>query len=173
LIHGPALWQQDAVCLESGVDEVRVRKIYTASLLLKGFNGLLECIAGLALAVAGAGSILSIAEAMTRQDLIENPNDIVARTVMDFAQNFTMDSQHFFAFYLFAHGLVKVVLVVGLLRNWHWAYPAAMAAFSFFIVYQLYRFTYTHAAGLIILTIFDMFVLALILHEYRLEKQGA
>ena len=40
-----------------------------------------------------------------------------------------------------------------------------------FIVYQLYRFSYTHGFGLIVLTIFDVFVMGLIWHEYRLVRR--
>jgi len=41
-----------------------------------------------------------------------------------------------------------------------------------FIVYQLYRFSHTHGAGLIALTVFDIFVMGLIWHEQRLIRAG-
>ena len=66
---------------------------------------------------------------------------------------------------------MKVFLVVGLLRNKLWAYPASLVVLSLFIVYQLYRYSYTHGIGLIILTIFDVFVIAMIWHEYRLVRR--
>jgi uncharacterized membrane protein len=40
-----------------------------------------------------------------------------------------------------------------------------------FIVYQLYRFSYTHGIGLIALTAFDIFVMCLIWHEYGLVRR--
>jgi uncharacterized membrane protein len=64
-----------------------------------------------------------------------------------------------------------VLLVIGLLRNKLWAYPVSLVALGLFIVYQLYRFSYTHGIGLIILTIFDIIVIALIYHEYRLVRR--
>ena len=45
----------------------------------------------------------------------------------------------FGAVYLLTHGLVKVVLVVALLLNKLWAYPAMIAVLLLFIGYQLYR----------------------------------
>jgi hypothetical protein len=45
------------------------------------------------------------------------------------------------------------------------------SADGLFIVYQLYRFSYTHGFGLIVLTVFDVFVIGLIWHEYRLVRR--
>jgi uncharacterized membrane protein len=42
---------------------------------------------------------------------------------------------------------------------------------SLFIVYQLYRFFYTRSLGLIVLTVFDLIVMILIWHEYRLLRR--
>jgi len=65
--------------------------------------------------------------------------------------------------------VVKIFLVAGLLRNRRWAYPAALAVFGTFILYQVYRFSYTHSLGLVALTIFDLAVMWLIWREYRLR----
>lgn len=90
---------------------------------------------------------------------------------MEFAAHFSVSSQHFYAFYLLSHGLVKIALVVGLLRNRLWAYPASLVVMSLFIVYQLYRYSYTHSAALIVLSVFDVAVIGLIWHEYRLVRR--
>jgi len=42
---------------------------------------------------------------------------------------------------------------------------------SLFIFYQLYRFFYTPSLGLIVLTVFDLIVMVLIWHEYRLSRR--
>jgi uncharacterized membrane protein len=43
--------------------------------------------------------------------------------------------------------------------------------FTAFIVYQLYRYSYTHDLGLILLSILDAFVILLAIHEYRLLRK--
>ena len=75
------------------------------------------------------------------------------------------------AAYLLAHGVVKIGRVASLLRDRHWAYPAAITVFAAFIVYQLYRFTLTHGLGLIALSLFDLVVIGLIWLEYRALKK--
>jgi uncharacterized membrane protein len=65
---------------------------------------------------------------------------------------------------------VKVVLVAALLRNKLWAYPVSLVVLGLFIFYQLYRFSYTHSPALIALSVFDVLVIALIWHEYRIVR---
>jgi uncharacterized membrane protein len=88
-----------------------------------------------------------------------------------FGESFSVEQHHFYAFYLLSHGLIKGALVVGLLREKLWAYPASIAVFGLFILYQLYRYSFTHDPGLIALSIFDLFVIALAVHEFRLLRK--
>ena len=84
---------------------------------------------------------------------------------------FSVAEHNFYAVYLLSHGLIKAVLVIGLLREKLWAYPASFAVFGAFIAYQLYRYSFTHDIGLILLSIFDLFVIYLAVHEYRLLRK--
>jgi uncharacterized membrane protein len=90
---------------------------------------------------------------------------------LSLAQNLTVSTQRFYAFYLLSHGVIKLLLVAGLLRKKLWAYPASLLVLGLFIVYQLYRFSYTHGIGLIVLTVFDVIVMGLIWHEYQMVRR--
>jgi len=153
------------------LNERRIHQIFEISVLLKGAHALIECIGGLVLAFVSSSAIASLVNTLTQEELIEDPNDFVATHLLSLAQNFTVSSQHFYAFYLLSHGLIKVFLVIGLLRNKLWAYPVSFVVLGLFIVYQLYRYSYTHGIGLIVLTVFDVIVMALIWHEYRLVRR--
>ncbi len=74
---------------------------------------------------------------------------------------------HFASWYLLSHGGVKLCLVLALLWNKLWAYPLMIVMLSAFIGYQMYRFTLTHSAAMIVLTVFDLIVIALTWIEYR------
>lgn len=50
-------------------------------------------------------------------------------------------------------------------------YPAAIVIFSLFIIYQLYRYTFTHSIMLILITILDLVVIVLTVLEYRQLRQ--
>ena len=155
------------------MNERRVHRIFQVSILLKGAHSLLECAGGLALVFASRSSITNLVGALTQHELGEHPDDPVAGYLLRSAQELTVGTQHFYAAYLLAHGLIKVCLVAALLRNWLWAYPASLFVLGLFIVYQLYRFSWTHGIGLIVLSVFDLFVLALIWHEYRQVRRQA
>ncbi len=152
------------------MNERRIHQIFEISVLLKGAHALIECIGGLVLAFVSTSAIISLVNALTQEELIEDPNDFVAAHLLGLAQNFTVSTQHFYAFYLLSHGVIKVFLVIGLLRNKLWAYPVSLLVLGVFIVYQLYRFSYTHGFGLVALTVFDVMVMGLIWHEYRLVR---
>jgi uncharacterized membrane protein len=153
------------------MNERRIHQIFEISVLLKGAHALIECVGGLVLAFVSTSTILNLVNVLTQDELIEDPNDFVATHLLSQAQNFTVSAQHFYAFYLLSHGVIKALLVVGLLRNKLWAYPVSLVVLGLFIAYQLYRFSYTHGVGLIVLTVFDFIVIGLIWHEYGLVRR--
>ncbi len=153
------------------MNEERIRKIFVLSVCLKGLHALIECVGGIILWVVSRKSISAVVNMLTQEELIEDPNDFIANHLRTFTHNFSVSSKHFYAFYLLSHGIVKVFLVAGLLKNQLWAYPSSLVVLGLFIVYQLYRFTYTHSAGLLALTAFDLIVVVLIWHEYRLMRR--
>jgi uncharacterized membrane protein len=152
------------------MNERRVHQIFEVSLLLKGAHALIECVAGGVLAFVSTNAIVSLANSLTQEELVEDPHDFIASHLMVLASNFSATTQGFYAFYLLSHGIVKIALVVALLKNQLWAYPASLIVLGLFIAYQLYRFSYTGSAGLVILTVFDVLVMVLIWHEYRLVR---
>ncbi|WP_309661489.1 DUF2127 domain-containing protein [Sphingomonas sp.] len=152
------------------MQEKRIHEIFQLSILLKGAHAMIECLGGIALAVTSAATIRAWVDRLTQDELLHDRGDFIASHMLAWAQTFSVQTQHFYAFYLLSHGVVKLALVVGLLMNRLWAYPASLGVMTLFIAYQLYRFSYTHGLGLIALTIFDLFVIALIWHEYRLIR---
>jgi uncharacterized membrane protein len=139
------------------VQEKGIHRIFVVSVALKGLHALIEVAGGLALYLFSSAAIARMLDEV-------DPHDWIAR-------HFPMSEQHFYAFYLLSHGIVKAVLVAGLLREKLWAYPASIAVFGAFIGYQLYRYSWTHDIGLVLLSVFDLFVIALAVHEYRLLRR--
>ena len=153
------------------MNEQRIHQIFQISVLIKGAFAVIECVAGVAFFLVSTSSIQNLVNMLTQEDLTENPKDFIATHLLAAAQNFSVETKNFYALYLLSHGIVKLLLVIGLLRNKLWSYPASLIVLGLFIVYQLYRFSYTHGAGLMLLTVFDIFVMGLIWHEYRLMRR--
>ena len=53
------------------------------------------------------------------------------------------------------------------------AYPLAMGVFGCLVAYLVYRFTFTHGVGLILLSAFDLLLIWLVWREYRVAKSPA
>jgi uncharacterized membrane protein len=94
---------------------------------------------GLALAFVSHDLIVQIVLALTAGELLEDPRDLVANALRNAAGGFTTDAQSFAAWYLFSHGLIKLVLVAAVLANRVWAYPAVIVALIGFILYTSTR----------------------------------
>lgn len=153
------------------MQERRIHQMFEVSVLLKGAHAVIECIGGLLLAFTSTAAILSLVKRITQDELVEDRGDFIANHLLAWSQTFSVETQHFYAFYLLSHGIVKLALVAGLLRRKLWAYPASLVVLGLFIAYQLYRYTHTHSAGLIVLTVFDVVVMGLVWHEYRLLRR--
>jgi uncharacterized membrane protein len=150
--------------------EKTIHRIFDVSVALKGFHALIEILGGLALYLVSTETIVGVINRYSQDEFLEDPHDFVATHLLKFAEGFSVEKHDFYAFYLLSHGFVKLVVVAGLLREKLWAYPASFVVFGAFIAYQLYRYSYTHDVSLILLSIFDLFVIALAVHEYRLVK---
>jgi uncharacterized membrane protein len=146
---------------------------FEISVALKGIDGVLELIAGIALLFISKDLINRLAFALTRDELAHDPHDFVATHVLKTAHGLSGSATKFGAVYLLSHGIVKVILVSAVLMNKLWAYPWMIAFLVLFIAYQMYRFFGRHSIGLLALSIFDAFVAWLTYLEYRKQTVRA
>ena len=149
-------------------NEKYIHRIFIFGILLKAFDGLLEILTGIALLFKGVLS--KLAEAGIQSELIEDPHDFIATHLQHLLPSIVANSNFFAMVYLFCDGGVKIFLIIGLLYNKLWVYPTTLWVFTFFILYQLYRYSFTHSVFLIFLTLLDLIVIVLIWHEYQFIK---
>ena len=149
------------------MSEQKIYLFFLLSVLLKALNGVLEIIFGIALLFTS--SIAGVIKILIQGELIEDPTDLIANTIQNLLP-FLAHSQYSISVYLLSHGTLKILLIVGLLRKKLWAYPAAITIFSLFVVYQVYRFSYSHSAWLVALTTVDIVIIVLTWHEYRMLR---
>ncbi|HQU08166.1 MAG: hypothetical protein B7W98_00045 [Parcubacteria group bacterium 20-58-5] len=149
--------------------ERTLHKIFIWGVWLKAFDGVVEVFGGIALLFPGV--LMNLAMTLVQNEYIEDPHDFLATHLQHALPAFLAQSGWFVALYLVSHGLIKIVLVAGLLRDKLWAYPSAIIVFGLFIVYQLYRYVFTHSIFLLVLTVLDLVVIWLTWHEYRYFKK--
>ena len=142
-------------------------RVFAVGIWVKGVDGVLEIIGGGILLLTSNAVLNHLIIVLTQHELIEDPHDWLATAARQAAAQLSTNTRLFGSVYLIAHGLAKVVLVVGILLGQRWAYPSAIAFLSLFIAYQLYRLGYQFSPGLLLLMLFDMVMVALIWREYR------
>jgi uncharacterized membrane protein len=144
-----------------------VHVLFLIGVIGKGVDGLLETLGGLMLLIVTPGQLQSLAQALTLHELSRDPNDLIATYILNGAEGLSADTERFAAMYLLWHGAVKIVLVAALLRKREWGYLAGIAAFSLFLVYQVYRYLHTRSPELLALSVIDVFVIVLTWVEYN------
>jgi uncharacterized membrane protein len=141
--------------------EHRLHQLFIVGLVLKGLHALVELAGGIALYLFSTNAIASwLWEASESHDWIER-----------FAASFSHREHQFYAFYLVSHGIINGGIVAGLLTRKRRSYHVTFVVLTLFIAYQLYRYSYTHDIGLIVISIIDLIVMALAWNEYRLFKR--
>ena len=140
--------------------------LFESTLLLKAVFAALEAVAGLGLWLVPNGQIHHLAAWLTHRELIEDPGDPLALRLSRLIEGFSDGSQHFYAFYLISHGLIKLVVVILLMRRIAFAYPLGIAVFAGFVVFQTQRFLVTHSPFLLALTLLDLVIIHLTWREW-------
>jgi len=146
-------------------------RTFEVSIILKGLDGVLELIGGALLLFVSPTAINQFIGRITEHELSKDPNDFIATRLLRFGASLTGPGLRFAALYLLLHGIVKVVLVFALLRTKLWAYPWMIAFLIIFIVYQLYRIALEPSLWLVLLTIFDAFVVWLTWREWYKQRE--
>jgi uncharacterized membrane protein len=140
---------------------------FEVGIFLKGVFAVSEMLTGLALFLVSHETIPRVVHWVTSAEISQDPNDLIARALLKWAEAFSVDAQSFFALYLLSHGAIKLIVVVLLVRGKLWAYPLAVAVFSGFVIYQMHRYWLQPDFSLIALSVLDLAVIVLTLIEYR------
>jgi len=148
----------------------RLDKVFEVGVVLKGLDGLLEITGGILLLLIKPEYLNQLATTLTQHELAEDPRDFLATHILHSTQQLGAGSLVFAALYLLSHGIVKIVLVWEILHNRFWAYLGLIYLTIGFMIYQIYRFSYSHAISLILLTVFDGVIVYLTVVEYRKRR---
>ena len=145
--------------------------VYLTAILLKGFDGAIEALAGLILAVTGPERIYEWVIRLTAPELTGHHPALHA--IRSGATRLAESSHEFVVFYLLVHGLLKLGIVVALLRGGgRWLFPIASLILAGFVAYMSWRLTIHWSGWLLGFALFDLLTLTLVLNEWRSESGG-
>lgn len=150
-----------------------IDKTFEIGILIKSIFGFFEVLVGVVLAISGRLVINNLVIVLAQQEILEDPSDAIANYLIKLSSDFSTGARIFAVAYLIFHGIINIFLAIGLLKNKIKIYPVAISSFTVFIIYQIYKYLHTHSPLLLLLTIFDIFVVAVIFLEYRRKRNRA
>jgi uncharacterized membrane protein len=145
-------------------------KIFEGGIILKGITGGFEFLGGLFLLFVDPASLHKFLTFITQREVTEDPHDKIAHLILNSSQHFNSGNEAFAIAYLWLHAGIKLIAVIGILRNKLWAYPFSLVTLGLLMLYQVYSIATRFSVGMLLLTIFDVFILALIWREYSKAK---
>jgi uncharacterized membrane protein len=144
--------------------------LFEYAIVAKGFIGVWEIVSAFLILFVSKAEFSSLFSLIARSELLENPRDMFINFIAQNLQTLSLNTKIFIAIFILIHGLLDIFLVIQLYRNKIWAYLLAIAVMLIFIGYQIYRITLYHSPVLVVITIFDLFLVGLIWHEYKYQK---
>ena len=145
--------------------------LFELGVSLKFANGVLELVGGILLFFSTPQSLGRLVTTLLTSELLEDPKDLVANTLLHAVQRLSANTQLFASVYLLVHGIVKVGLVIALWKKKLWAYPVAGIVLVLFTVYQVYLFSHSGSLFQLFLTVVDVVILLLLWSEYKRVAQ--
>lgn len=147
-------------------------KIFEYGILIKGIDGVIELLTAIALVFISPRRIEGWVVLATHRELAHDPSDVISNALIHASHQFTNSAQLFFIIYLLVHAAIKLIAVIGILRNKLWAYPFSLVTLGALTLYQIYDIIFGSGSVIVIvLTVFDIFILGLIWREYQKVKK--
>ncbi|MFD6699109.1 MULTISPECIES: DUF2127 domain-containing protein [unclassified Microbacterium] len=146
-------------------------RVFAVSIVLKGLDGVVELIGGLALLFISPARLRDWLGDVVSFVLVGHERSPVFHWAIHLGDSWGTRTTLFAAAYLLLHGIIKVVLVWALLKQQLWAYPWMLAALGVFIVIQGYELVVHFSWWMLALTLFDVFIVALTAREWQLHRK--
>jgi uncharacterized membrane protein len=152
--------------------EKNYHKWFRWGIIVKAIVSVGEIALGIALCFVSYEAFKHILFYFVGGELAETPRDLFWEYLARSSRDFTAEPESFWAFLFISHGVVKTFLSWGLWKEKLWAFPTAAIIFVGFVIYQLYQLTYLTSVFLWLITIFDIALIVLILHEYKHRRKS-
>ena len=146
---------------------------YLGAILIKGFDGAVETLAGLIIALTGPERIYEWVFRLTAPELNGGRPHPALHAIRSGAAKLADGPHQFVIFYLLVHGLLKLTIAVALLKGTaRWVFPVTSLILTGFIAYMSWRLSLRWSDWLLGAALFDLLTLGLVLNEWRAHGMG-
>lgn len=147
------------------------QRLYVVTIVIKGFDGLVELLAGLSLLVA-PGLLHHVLSYLFGRANVSHGHFMyfVAENIARIDSDLAKGGLSVVILFLVTHGVVKLALVYALLRKLLWAYPYALVVLGLFFLYQLYLCVVQPTVGMFLFTLLDALIIWIVWGEWQKLK---
>lgn len=149
-------------------EEKEIREIFVVGITLKAVGAFFETVLGLLLMFTNV--VTSIVFFLMRWSLVDDPDNYFISHLHSLA-TLSAHAQFLGGVYLLSHGIVKLFLMIAVLLNKVWAYPASIGVLALFMIYEIVRYVQTFSVPTGLLFLFDGIIVILLAHEYLLMRK--
>jgi len=149
-----------------------LRIAFLAAVVVKGLDGVIETLAGIAVAILGTAGVYELVIQFTAPELDLHPASKTIHLLRHGASDLSHASSRFVVIWLLVHGILKLVLAVELLRGRSWIFPAAALILSAFVAFMTYKLSVHFSGWLLAFALFDLMTVILVLNEWRSHRMS-
>lgn len=152
-------------------DSKYYERVYFVTVAIKGFDGLVELLAGITLMVAPHFLHNVLADLFGKASVHKGHfMQFIAENIAHIDAELSRGGLLIVIIFLVSHGVIKLALVYALLKEILWAYPYALFALVLFLVYQLYIFIIHPTIGMGLFTLLDALIIWIVWGEWQKLK---
>jgi uncharacterized membrane protein len=106
-----------------------------------------------------------------QHELLSVSPDIIFISISNLLTAHDFSVTYFLAFYFIFWGSIDIVLFYQLFKKNLRAFPVSLFLIGTFVIYSLFRFSYTHSLVLLGVIFMDLCIMLLIYREYKKVKR--
>lgn len=129
--------------------------------------GILRIMLGLALLRVIGKPLKNIMTTNMEHELLEKTPDFIFNAISRVLTAHDFSITYFLAFYFIFWGSIDAILSYQLIKDRIWAFPISLGLIGMFIIYSIFRLTYTHSLVLFSVILLDATIMMLIYREYK------
>ncbi len=145
-------------------------ELFFVSMYWRIFYGFIRIIFGIALLKVVGAPLLDVLADFLSHEFLEGPSDILFMMITKLLADHHFSVTYFLSGYFIFWGAIDVLLSYNLIREKLWAFPVSLGLIGLFILYGIFRFTFTHSLVLLSVITLDIIIFFLIYKEYKKVK---
>ena len=149
----------------------KLHTFFEAGVIVKAIDSIGEITLGILFFTVSSQTVNGVISFIFGDELTEQPRDLIWRILLHNFNGISPSSQSFWAILFVTHGVIKIILLFGLIKKKLWIYLFAAFAFGGFVVYQTFHIIFSSSSlVLALLTLVDAAFTVLIIYEYQYQR---